>query len=129
MNRSALADTVLVLHLGIILFNIFGLVAIPLGGWRGWPFVRVLWWRALHVAILALVALQALFDRVCFLTIWQAELTQAGGGAAPQPLIAGWIDRLIYWPLPLWVFAALYVAVCLYTLWLWWLVPPRLRRN
>lgn len=125
--RSALADAVLLLHLAIILFNVFGLVAIPLGAWRGWGFVRVFWWRALHLAILAAVALQAVLQRICFLTVWQFDLLQpAGGPAAPAPLIAGWIDRLIYWPLPLWVFAVLYVAVCLYALLLWLLVPPRL---
>ena len=44
--RFALADAVLLLHLGIVLFNVFGLIAIPLGAWRGWDFVRVFWWRA-----------------------------------------------------------------------------------
>lgn len=128
--RSALADAVLLLHLGIILFNIFGLIAIPLGGWRGWRFVRVFWWRALHLAILAIVALQAVLQRVCFLTIWQADLLQpAGEPATHVPFIAGWVNRLIYWPLPLWAFAVLYVVVCLYALLLWRLVPPRLPRR
>jgi hypothetical protein len=36
-----LADTVLALHVGVILFNVFGVVVIPLGGWLGWRFVRV----------------------------------------------------------------------------------------
>jgi len=124
--REALADAVLLLHLGIIVFNIFGLVVIPLGAWRGWRFVYVFWWRALHLAILAVVALQALLQQVCFLTIWQAELLQPESSASSSPpLIAGWINRLIYWPLPLWAFAILYVAVCVYTLLLWRLVPPR----
>ena len=73
------------------------------------------------------MALQAVLQRFCFLTVWQFDLLQpAGGLAAPTPLIAGLVDRLIYWPLPLWVFAVLYVAVCLYALLLWRLVPPRL---
>ncbi|MGO8916982.1 MAG: DUF2784 domain-containing protein [Stellaceae bacterium] len=122
-----LAETVLAVHVAIILFNVFGLVAIPLGGWRGWGFVRVFWWRALHVAILALVALQALLQQVCFLTLWQgALLREAGQAASDAPLVARVVQRLIFWPLPLWVFAVLYVAVCLYVLLLWRLVPPRL---
>ncbi len=128
--RSALADAVLLFHLGIILFNIFGLIAIPVGAVRGWTFVRVFWWRALHVAILVIVALQAVLQRVCFLTLWQGDLqAPATGPAVPAPLIARTIDRLIYWPLPLWVFAVIYVAVCLYVLVLWHLVPPRLPRR
>ncbi len=122
---SSLATLVLALHLAVILFNVGGLVVIPLGGWLGWRFVRLFWWRALHLALLALVALQAVLGRVCVLTDWQAALA---GASAETPLIAGWINRLIYWPLPLWVFALLYVAVWIYVLALWFLVPPRLRQ-
>jgi len=123
---SVLARLVLAVHLGIIVFNIAALVVIPLGAWRGWCFVRILWWRALHLAILALVAVQALLARACFLTLWQSALQQrAGEAASSAPLIERWVHDLIFWPLPLWFFAALYVAVCLYALLLWRLVPPR----
>ena len=122
---SISASLVLALHVGVILFNLFGLVAIPLGAWRGWRFVRIFWWRALHLAVLAAVALQALLDRACFLTLWQSALQQGGGApASPAPLIESWVNRLIFWPLPLWFFAALYVGVWIYTLVLWRLVPP-----
>ncbi len=118
----ALAEAVLALHVGVILFNVFGLVAIPLGGWRGWRFVRRFWWRLLHVAAMAAVAVQAVGGRACFLTLWQDAL--AGLGTDRTPLIMGWVDRVIFWPLPLWVFATAYVVLLLYALALWWLVPP-----
>jgi hypothetical protein len=122
---SLLAGIVLAFHAGVILFNVFGLVAIPLGARRGWHFVRIFWWRALHLAILALVAFQALLDRACFLTLWQAALRQgAGEAASPAPLIQSWVERALFWPLPLWFFAALYVGVWIYALLLWRLVPP-----
>ena len=125
---AGLAEATLVVHFGIVLFNVFGLVAIPIGAWRGWRFVRVLWWRALHLAILGIVALQAVLQRACFLTLWQSDLLDAAGQqAARTPLLARWIDRLLFWPLPAWVFAALYLAICLYTLALWFLVPPQRR--
>ncbi|HUZ32935.1 MAG TPA: DUF2784 family protein, partial [Xanthobacteraceae bacterium] len=73
---TTLALAVLAAHVAVIAFNVFGLVVIPLGGWLGWRFVRILWWRALHLALLAVVALQALFGRACFLTLWQAALQQ-----------------------------------------------------
>jgi Protein of Unknown function (DUF2784) len=123
---SAFADAVLAFHLAVVLFNVFGLVAIPLGAWRGWAFVRVFWWRALHVAILALVAVQAVLGQVCVLTNWQAALLRrAGESASDAPLIARLVNWLLFWPLPLWVFAVLYVAVGVAVLLLWWLVPPR----
>ena len=123
---TALAEAVLAFHLGVVLFNVFGLIAIPLGGWLGWSFVRVFWWRALHVALLALVAMQAVLGQVCFLTVWQAALLRRAGEAANDaPFIARIVNRLLFWPLPLWFFAMLYVAVCAVVLLMWWLVPPR----
>ena len=113
-------QAVLAAHLVVIAFNVFGLVAIPLGAALGWAWVRVRWWRMLHLASLALVAVQAILGRDCFLTIWQSLLT----GEAPQPLITRWVNSLIYWPLPPWVFTAAYVAVFVYTLALWWWVRP-----
>ena len=54
-----IAEAILGLHVFVIAFSVFGLVAIPLGAWGGWRGVRVFWWRALHIGILGIVALQA----------------------------------------------------------------------
>ena len=116
-------QAVLATHLVVIAFNVFGLVAIPLGAWRGWAWVRIRWWRALHLASLTVVALQAVLGRACFLTIWQDALS--GGGAA-DPLIMRLVNSVIYWPLPMWVFTTAYLAVFAYVLGLWvWVRPGR----
>jgi hypothetical protein len=52
----------------------------------------------------------------------QQRAHEAASGA---PLVERWVRAVIFWPLPLWFFAALYVAVCLYVVLLWRLVPPR----
>lgn len=117
------ATSIFALHLVIIAFNVAGCILVPLGALLGWRWVREFWWRAAHLASLAIVALQALFERPCFLTIWQAKLANTD---RVQPLIATWIDRLIYLPLPLWVFAAAYLAVFAYVVALWvWVRPHR----
>ncbi|MGH7046575.1 MAG: DUF2784 domain-containing protein [Stellaceae bacterium] len=120
-----LAEAILAVHLAIILFNVLGLIVVPLGAVCGWRFVRVRWWRVLHILLLATVAVQAVAGRACILTVWQAALS--GSTTAPTPLLMGWVNRLIYWRLPLWVFAVLYVLVFLYALALMVLVPPRRR--
>ena len=126
---AALALAVLAAHVAVIAFNVFGLIAIPLGSLLDWRFVRVFWWRALHLALLAVPALQALFGCTCFLTLWQAMLEQeVGARASQEPLIARLVESVIFWPLPIWFFAALYVAVGIYALALWRLVPPTRRR-
>ena len=93
-----MADAVLAGHVMIILFNISGLLVVPIGGLFGWRFVRIRWWRMLHVLLLAAVAAQALLGRACILTLWQAALN--GAAAAPPPLIARFVNGMIYWPLP-----------------------------
>jgi hypothetical protein len=117
------AMIVLALHLAIIVFNVAGCVLIPLGAWRGWRVVRGFGWRLMHLISFAVVALQALLGRACFLTLWQDQLT---GDSNVQPLIETWVNRLIYWPLPLWVFAAAYLVLFVYVLALWvWVRPIR----
>jgi hypothetical protein len=120
--NPALGQAVLVLHLAVIAFNVAGLVAIPVGAALGWRWVRVRWWRALHLASWAAVAVQAVLGRACFLTLLQDELT---GAAAQPPLVERWVERAIYWPLPIWVFGAIYIALFTTAAALWRLVPTR----
>lgn len=117
-----LAGLILALHIGVIGFNVLGLVVIPLGAWRGWSFVRARIWRALHLVSFAVVAAQAMLGRACFLTDWEAELTGAQSG---EPLIMRWVSSIVFWPLPMWVFDAAYFAAFGYVVALYWLVPPR----
>lgn len=123
--NPALAQAVLAAHVVVIAFNLFGLVAVPLGAWRGWDFVRARGWRLMHLASMAAVAVQAAAGRACVLTDWQDALS--GGGRA-DPLIMRVVNGLIYWPLPLWAFTTAYLAAFAYVLALWRWVPPRGRR-
>lgn len=122
MDRIDPATAVLALHLVVIAFNVFGLIVPPLGAWRGWSWVRRPGWRLAHLASMAVVAVQAAAGRACFLTLWQDELAGDGPG---EPLIATTVNRLVFWPLPLWVFAALYLVLFAYAVALLWLVPLR----
>jgi hypothetical protein len=115
-----MVQAVLAVHVTVILFNVFGLVAVPIGAICNWRFVHIRWWRVLYLLSLAAVAAQALTGRACFLTIWQNDLTASAQPATP--LIVRWIDLLVYWRLPIWMFAALYVLVFAYALALLWLV-------
>jgi hypothetical protein len=112
---------VLAIHLMVIGFNVLGLIAIPAGATLGWRWVRVRWWRALHLVSWVAVAVQAVLGRACFLTYWQEDLT---GGGAGDPLVMRWVNRLIYWPLPMWAFTSLYLALFALVVLLWFRVPP-----
>ncbi|HEY1416235.1 MAG TPA: DUF2784 family protein [Caulobacteraceae bacterium] len=117
-----MAQWVLALHLAIIAFNLFGLIIMPIGAWRRWDFVREPVWRLAHLATMAAVAVQAAAGRACFLTDWQDALS---GAAATQPLIMRWVNSAVFWPLPMWVFEALYLSLFAYTVALLVWVRPR----
>ncbi|HTQ72144.1 MAG TPA: DUF2784 family protein [Acidocella sp.] len=119
--QAFLAEAVLAVHVLVILFNVAGLVFIPVGAWLGWRSVRVAWLRLLHLALLAVVAVQALAGRACILTIWQQDLLNRYQTA--QPLVMQWVSRLIYWNLPMAFFQVLYGTVFLYVVALIFLVP------
>ena len=122
--HAALGQLVLAVHILVIAFNVAGLILVPVGAALRWRWVRLRWLRLTHLAAMALVALQALLGRACFLTDWQAALT---GGGAEEPLIMRWVNSAIYWPLPMWAFTALYVVLFAYVVALWWLVRPERR--
>lgn len=122
---GALADLVLVVHVGIVAFVVFGLLAVWLGRWRGWAWVHGLRWRLLHVLLMLFIALQAWLGALCPLTIWEQALRRHAGEAAyDESFIEHWLSRLIFFDLPPWAFVAAYTAFAGLVVLAWWRVPP-----
>ncbi len=121
-----LADVVLLVHAGVVLFNVGGLLAIVLGAWFGWRWVRNRVFRWTHIGALAFVSVEALLGLTCPLTLLEDSLR---GDAPSHGFVARWITHWLYWDLPLWVFGMVYVSVfaCALALWRW--VPPVASRN
>ena len=63
-----LADLVLSVHVLFVIFVVFGLPLIVIGGYLGWRWVRYPVWRYLHLGGLVVVILQAWFGMICPLT-------------------------------------------------------------
>jgi len=119
------ADAILVLHALIVCFVIGGLIAILLGWWRDWVWVRNFWFRLIHLGTIAFVVLQAWLGRLCPLTIWEQELRLAAGQTVfEQSFIEHWVGELLYWDLPWWVFVAAYTIFGAAVAWTWWRLPP-----
>lgn len=122
----ALADAVLLLHLGIALFVVLGLPVIVIGNTAGWSWVNQFWWRLAHLVAIGVVALQALLGQHCPLTILESWLrVQAGESGYAVSFIEHWVQRLLYFQAPLWVFAILYTTFGLVVAWAWWRYPPQ----
>lgn len=125
--RLWLADLILFAHFGIAAFIVLGLLLIWLGIALGWHWVGHFWFRTIHLAAIAFVALEALAGVVCPLTVWEDALRQTAGEQAG--FIARWVRRLLFYELPEWVFTAAYVAAALATALAWWVSPPRRMRR
>lgn len=117
-----LADALLVLHFAIVVFIVGGLILTWTGAAFGWRWVRNCWFRYLHLAAIAIVALEALLGYACPLTIWEDMLR---GGARPESFVGRWVQRALYYNAPEWVFATMYAAWAAATLFTLKLVPPR----
>jgi hypothetical protein len=124
-----LADAVLALHLAIVLFVIGGLVAIVVGNMRSWRWVNAIWFRHLHVATIAVVISESWLGLVCPLTTLEMWLrVQANATAYQGSFIEHWLQALLFWEAPAWVFALAYTAFGLAVAATWWLFPPSRRR-
>ena len=117
-----LADALLAVHFLVAGFIVAGLVLVWIGAAAGWRWIRNPWFRYLHLAAIVFVAAEALLGYACPLTLWEDLLR---GGARPESFVGRWVQRLLYFNAPEWVFAALYAAWSAATLITLWLVPAR----
>lgn len=120
------ADITLVCHGLFVLFIIAGLLLTLYGGQQGWRWVRNIWFRAAHLAGIGLVVLQAWLGVLCPLTVLEHRLRLAAGQAVYQEtFIQHWLQRLLFYQAPLWVFTLVYSLFALLVLYAWWRYPPR----
>ena len=117
-----LADAVLAVHFAIAAFIVLGLPAVWAGAGLGWAWVRNRAFRYLHLAAIAFVAAEALLGIACPLTVWEDLLR---GGARPESFVARWVNRLLFYEAPDWLFTSAYVAWTAATLATLYFVPPR----
>jgi preprotein translocase subunit SecY len=116
-----LAGAVVVIHFLIVLFVVAGVPLIYVGAARGWAWVRRWPWRLLHLGAIFVIAAESVLGIACPLTIWEDRLR---GRPIATGFIERWIDRLLFYEAPAWVFTAAYVAFAALVLLTWVAVPP-----
>jgi hypothetical protein len=108
---SSLADTVLALHVLVVIFIVVGLLVVWIGHARGWRWIDFWWFRLLHLAAIVVVAAQALLGVACPLTVVEMWLRRkAHEPAYAESFIGHWLQTLLYFDLPSWVFTLIYSA-------------------
>jgi hypothetical protein len=126
MPYQLLADAVLLLHFAVIVFVVGGLMVVLAGNAAGWSWVNGWWFRLAHLLAIGVVVVQSWLGQLCPLTILESWLrVQAGAQAYQQSFIEHWVQRIIYYDIPLWVFTLLYTAFAALVVLAWWRYPPR----
>ncbi|MCZ6831287.1 MAG: DUF2784 domain-containing protein [Gammaproteobacteria bacterium] len=119
------ADAILLLHALFVVFVVLGLVLILAGWWRGWRWVHNPWFRLAHLVAIAVVAIQSWFGLICPLTTLEMSLrARAGAAVYPGSFIAHWLEIILYYQAPAWIFILLYTIFAALVGASWYLVRP-----
>ncbi|MHC4513808.1 MAG: DUF2784 domain-containing protein [Planctomycetota bacterium] len=128
MNPALLADLIVAVHLGIVLFVLVGQLLILIGWPLRWRFVRNLWFRLAHLLVILVVAVQAAGGVLCPLTTWELELRHEAGQRGEEGTFVGRLLRdLLYVDVPSETLNIVYIAFAGLVLLSLFLVPPRWR--
>ncbi|WP_334078416.1 DUF2784 domain-containing protein [Microbulbifer sp. M83] len=120
------ADLVLFLHVLFVAFVVSGLLLILVGRLRGWAWVHNPWFRLAHLIAIGVVVLQAWLGVICPLTTWEMALrARAGEVTYTGSFIAHWLESILYYRAPAWVFALCYTVFGLLVVLSWFWVRPR----
>lgn len=121
-----LADAVLTLHFAVVAFVLGGALVVAPGSWLGWSWVRAPLFRWAHLGAIGTVVLQAWLGAACPLTQLENHLRRKALLAGyERSFIEDWLQRLLYYDAPPWLFGLAYTLFGLAVLWLWWRFPPR----
>lgn len=120
-----LADGVLTLHVLFVIFVVFGLPLIFIGGRIGWPWIRNRALRLAHLAAIGIVTVQAWAGIVCPLTTLEMYWRRlAGEEIYGGTFIAYWLGRCLYVDAPPWAFTVAYTTFGALVALSWILVRP-----
>jgi hypothetical protein len=119
------ADMTVICHMGYALFILLGQVAILVGAWRDWRWVRGRRFRLIHLTAILIVVVESLLGIVCPLTTLEKWLrTQAGQATYQGDFLARWIHDLLFVEASRAVLGGCYVAFGLCVALTLWFVPP-----
>jgi hypothetical protein len=120
-----LANVVLVVHLAVVVFVVVGLVLVIVGNLRKWHWVNHLWFRLAHLGSITVVVLESWFGLTCPLTTLEMWLrAKANAVAYSGGFVEHWLQQLLYYGAPAWVFVIGYSLFGLLVLATWWYFPP-----
>jgi hypothetical protein len=124
---ALLADLIVMFHLLYVIFAVGGQVAIMVGAWLRWHWIRQPIFRIVHIIAVAFVAFEAAIGMICPLTEWEYNLRQLAGQSVDRDLsfITRLVRMIIFYDFPPWVFTCMHTSFGLLVILTFVLVPPR----
>jgi hypothetical protein len=120
------ADLLLFGHVLFVAFVVFGLVLILIGKVFAWDWVRNTWFRFGHLAAIGIVVLQSWVGVICPLTTWEMVLRERAGDVVyAGSFISHWLESILYFQAPAWVFSVCYTVFAAVVVASWFWVRPR----
>ncbi len=119
------ANALLAIHMLFVIFMVGGQILIYLGHFMQWLWVRNPWFRVFHLIGIGVVVLQSWVGVLCPLTIWEMALRErAGTETYSGSFIQHWLQSLLYYSAPEWVFIMCYTLFGSLVLASWFIVRP-----
>ncbi len=123
-----LADMILIVHVTVVFFVVFGLLSIYVGYFLTWQWVRNRAFRLFHLITIGIVVAQSWAGVICPLTVWEMALREdAHSETYSGSFIQHWLHSLLYYTAPEWVFMVLYTGFGSLVCVSWFIVPPKAR--
>ncbi len=120
------ADIILLLHVLFVAFVLIGLLLILVGKVRAWSWVRNPWFRLIHLAAISVVMVQSWLGLICPLTTLEMALrSQAGDTIYSGSFLSHWLESILYYQVPSWIFVLCYMAFGAAVVASWFWIRPR----
>jgi len=120
------ADAILYLHVLIAVFITAGLILIFIGKFLSWSWVLNPWFRLIHLLAICIVVIQSWFGVICpFTTLEMYLRSRAGDAVYSGTFISHWLENILYYQAPAWVFVVAYTVFAVLVIASWYFIRPR----
>ena len=119
-----IADIILVLHFGIVLFITSLFFLIPVGYKFNWIFTKNIKIRVFHAGLMTFVTIETFLGIACPLTYLENYFLNENENEN-KLFLSYWLNKIIYWDLPSYFFLIIYLICLVWTFIMWYKFPPK----
>ncbi len=119
-----IADIILILHFGIILFITSLFFLIPVGYKFNWIFTKNIKIRVFHAGLMTFVTIETFLGIACPLTYLENYFLNENENEN-KLFLSYWLNKIIYWDLPSYFFLIMYLICLFWTFIMWYIFPPK----